>query len=55
LHLGVTETGTARYGIIKSAAGIGALLAAGIGDTIRVSLTDDPVSEVKVANDILGR
>ncbi len=53
LHLGVTETGTARYGIIKSAAGIGALLAAGIGDTIRVSLTDDPVSEVKVANDIL--
>lgn len=53
LHLGVTETGTARYGIIKSAVGIGALLSAGIGDTIRVSLTDDPVSEVKAANDIL--
>lgn len=53
LHLGVTETGTARYGIIKSAVGIGALLAEGIGDTIRVSLTDDPVNEVKAAIDIL--
>jgi (E)-4-hydroxy-3-methylbut-2-enyl-diphosphate synthase len=53
LHLGVTETGTVRFGIIKSAAGIGSLLATGIGDTIRVSLTDDPVNEVKAANDIL--
>jgi len=53
LHLGVTETGTARYGIIKSSVGIGALLADGIGDTVRVSLTDDPVNEVKAANYIL--
>lgn len=53
LHLGVTETGTARYGIIKSSVGIGSLLADGIGDTIRVSLTDDPVNEIKAANDIL--
>ncbi|HBR31517.1 MAG TPA: 4-hydroxy-3-methylbut-2-en-1-yl diphosphate synthase [Clostridiales bacterium] len=53
LHLGVTETGTAAHGIVKSSIGIGSLLADGIGDTIRVSLTDDPVTEVRAANDIL--
>ena len=53
LHLGITEAGTANTGVIKSAVGIGALLAEGIGDTIRVSLTGDPVVEVKVANEIL--
>ena len=53
LHLGVTEAGTERMGIIKSAAGIGSLLLDGIGDTIRVSLTDDPVKEVYAAKDIL--
>lgn len=53
LHLGVTEAGTARMGVIKSAAGIGSLLLHGIGDTIRVSLTDDPVQEVYAAKDIL--
>ena len=53
LHLGVTEAGTERMGIIKSAAGIGSLLCHGIGDTIRVSLTDDPVQEVYAARDIL--
>ncbi len=53
LHLGVTEAGTPRVGIIKSAVGIGALLAEGIGDTVRVSLTADPVEEVRVARDIL--
>lgn len=53
LHLGVTEAGTRRMGIIKSAAGLGALLVDGIGDTIRVSLTDDPVEEVYAAKDIL--
>lgn len=53
LHLGVTEAGTERMGIIKSAAGIGSLLLHGIGDTIRVSLTDDPVKEVYAAFDIL--
>lgn len=53
LHLGVTEAGTERMGIIKSAAGIGSLLAHGIGDTIRVSLTADPVREIYAANDIL--
>ena len=53
LHLGVTEAGTPRVGIIKSAVGIGTLLAEGIGDTIRVSLTADPVEEVQVARDIL--
>lgn len=53
LHLGVTETGTAHMGIIKSAVGIGSLLCDGIGDTIRVSLTADPVEEVKAAKDIL--
>ncbi len=53
LHLGVTEAGTAKEGIIKSAVGIGALLADGIGDTIRVSLTDDPVREIEAARLIL--
>ena len=53
LHLGVTEAGTRRMGIIKSAVGIGSLLVDGIGDTIRVSLTDDPVEEVYAAKDIL--
>ena len=53
LHLGVTEAGTERMGIIKSAAGIGSLLLRGIGDTIRVSLTADPVREVYAARDIL--
>ncbi len=53
LHLGITEAGTANTGVIKSAVGIGALLAEGIGDTIRISLTGDPVTEVKVANEIL--
>ena len=53
LHLGVTEAGTERMGLIKSAAGIGSLLLRGIGDTIRVSLTADPVREVYAARDIL--
>lgn len=53
LHLGITEAGTIRSGVVKSAVGIGALLAEGIGDTLRVSLTGDPVEEVKVANEIL--
>ncbi len=53
LHLGVTEAGTERMGVIKSAAGLGALLLRGIGDTVRVSLTADPVMEVYAANDIL--
>lgn len=54
LHLGVTEAGTLYRGTIKSAVGIGALLLDGIGDTIRVSLTDDPVKEVKAAKEILS-
>ena len=53
LHLGVTETGTAHMGIIKSAVGIGSLICDGIGDTIRVSLTADPKEEVQAAKDIL--
>lgn len=53
LHLGVTEAGTERMGIIKSSAGLGALLLQGIGDTIRVSLTADPVKEIYAARDIL--
>ncbi len=53
LHLGVTEAGTERMGIIKSAVGIGSLLCDGIGDTIRVSLTADPVKEIYAAKDIL--
>ena len=53
LHLGVTEAGTAYSGTVKSAIGIGALLADGIGDTIRVSLTDNPVEEIRAAKEIL--
>ena len=53
LHLGVTETGTPRMGVLKSAVGIGGLLAMGIGDTIRVSLSADPIEEVYAARDIL--
>ncbi len=53
LHLGVTEAGTRQMGIMKSAAGIGGLLLAGIGDTIRISLTDDPVEEVLAAKRLL--
>ncbi len=53
LHLGVTEAGTFLGGTVKSAIGIGSLLADGIGDTIRVSLTDDPIKEVTVAKEIL--
>ena len=53
LHVGITEAGTVTSGIIKSAVGIGALLAEGIGDTIRVSLTGDPVNEVKAGFEIL--
>ena len=53
LHLGVTEAGTYKMGLLKSAVGIGSLLADGIGDTIRVSLTDDPVREVEAGRDIL--
>ena len=53
LHLGVTEAGTMRQGLIKSSIGLGTLLAEGIGDTIRVSLTEDPVEEVTAGSDIL--
>lgn len=53
LHLGVTEAGTYESGIVKSAVGIGTLLSSGIGDTIRVSLTDDPVREVSAGIEIL--
>lgn len=53
IHIGVTETGPVRMGLMKSAMGIGSLLLDGIGDTIRVSLTDDPVEEVYAAKDIL--
>lgn len=53
LHLGVTEAGTERMGLIKSAIGIGSLLCDGIGETIRVSLTDEPVKEIAAAKDIL--
>lgn len=53
LHLGVTEAGTEYMGTVKSAAGIGGLLALGVGDTIRVSLTDDPVKEIYAAHAIL--
>lgn len=54
LHLGVTEAGTKRMGIVKSAIGIGSLLADGIGETIRVSLTADPLEEIYAAKDILS-
>ena len=53
LHLGVTEAGNAKYGTVKSAVGIGTLLAEGIGDTIRVSLTGNPLQEIPVAKQIL--
>lgn len=53
LHLGVTEAGTEHMGLIKSAVGIGSLLCDGIGETIRVSLTDEPVKEIAAAKDIL--
>lgn len=53
LHLGVTEAGTERMGLIKSSIGLGSLLADGIGDTIRVSLSDDVTKEVAAAKDIL--
>lgn len=53
LHLGVTEAGTENIGVIKSSAGIGGLLLRGIGDTLRISLTDDPVREVEAANKLL--
>ena len=53
LHLGVTEAGTYTSGLVKSAIGIGSLLADGIGDTIRVSLTDDPIKEPGAAKEIL--
>ena len=54
IHIGVTEAGSEQYGIIKSAAGIGALLCDGIGDTMRVSLTADPIREVSAAKSILN-
>lgn len=54
LHLGVTEAGTENIGVIKSSAGIGGLLLRDIGDTIRISLTDDPVKEVKAAKKLLN-
>lgn len=54
IHIGVTEAGSEEYGMIKSAAGIGALLCDGIGDTLRVSLTADPVREVYAAKSILN-
>ena len=53
LHLGVTEAGTERMGMLKSAIGIGSLIHDGIGETIRVSLTEDPVKEIRAARDIL--
>ncbi len=53
LHIGVTEAGTYRMGLIKSAMGIGSLLMQGIGDTLRVSLTDEPIKEIKAGFDIL--
>ena len=53
LHLGITEAGTAFSGTIKSSIGLGVLLREGIGDTIRVSLSDDPIEEIKVAKEIL--
>ena len=54
MHLGVTEAGTEYDGVIKNAIGIGSLLSKGIGDTIRVSLSAEPIREVKAARAILG-
>lgn len=54
LHIGVTEAGTFLKGTIKSSIGLGSLLLDGIGDTIRVSLTDDPIEEVRIAKEILN-
>jgi len=54
LHIGITEAGTAFQGLIKSAAGLGVLLEQGIGDTLRISLTDDPVMEVRACWTLLG-
>ncbi len=54
IHIGITEAGTKNEGAIRSSIGIGALLSEGIGDTIRVSLTEDPVEEVKIAHSILS-
>ena len=54
IHLGVTEAGSERRGLVKSAVGIGSLLADGIGDTVRVSLTDDPLLEIDAAREILN-
>lgn len=53
LHLGITESGTVKTGTIKSAVGIGSILSMGIGDTIRVSLTGEPIEEIRVAKEIL--
>lgn len=53
LHVGITEAGTLYKGVIKSSAGLGAILSRGIGDTIRVSLSDDPIEEIKCAKNIL--
>lgn len=53
LHLGVTEAGRGEAGCLKSALGLGALLTSGIGDTVRVSLTDKPESEIEAARNIL--
>ena len=53
LHLGITEAGTFLPGSIKSSIGFGSLLMSGIGDTVRVSLSDNPVEEIKVGNEIL--
>jgi len=53
LHIGITEAGTPNSGIVRSSAGIGALLAGGVGDTVRVSLTSDPLEEVRVAREVL--
>ena len=53
LHLGITEAGSFIPGSIKSSIGIGSLLLDGIGDTIRISLSDDPVKEIKIGNEIL--
>ena len=53
LHLGITESGTLFAGTVKSAAGLGAILSKGIGNTMRISLSADPVEEVKVARELL--